>query len=107
MARSIARFKHPVWIMAVSSNEETCQRLLFSAGVYPVYEPDHPQNWSAYVKDWLSRSTLEGNLVILTEGPSRAHPEANHRMEIIRLTPVKRGFPRRRTGRSANTRFLV
>jgi pyruvate kinase len=87
MARSIARFKPPVWIVAVSSNEETCQRLLFSGGVYPVYEPDHPQNWSAYVKDWLLRYALEGNLAILTEGPSRAHPEANHRMEIIRLTP--------------------
>jgi pyruvate kinase len=87
MARSIARFKPPVWIVAVSSNEETCQRLLFSGGVYPVYEPDHPQNWSAYVKDWLLRYALEGNLAILIEGPSRAHPEANHRMEIIRLTP--------------------
>jgi hypothetical protein len=28
---------------------------------------------------------LEGNLVILTEGPSRRHPEANNRMEIIDL----------------------
>ena len=85
MARSIARFKPPVWIVAVSSQEATCQRLLFSDGVYPVYEPDHPQDWNAYVKDWLSRHALEGHLAILTEGPSRAHPEANHRMEIIRL----------------------
>ncbi|NPU83230.1 MAG: pyruvate kinase [Syntrophaceae bacterium] len=85
MARSIARFKPPVWIVAVSSSEETCQRLLFSSGVYPVYEPDHPQNWNAYVKDWLSHHALEGNFAILTEGPSRAHPGANHRMEIIRL----------------------
>ena len=85
MARSIARFKPPVWIVAVSSREATCQQLLFSSGVHPVYEPDHPQNWNAYVKDWLSRHALEGDLVILTEGPSRTHPEANHRMEIIRL----------------------
>ena len=85
MARSIARFKPPVWIVAVSSREATCQQLLFSNGVHPVYEPDHPQNWNAYVKDWLSRHALDGDLVILTEGPSRTHPEANHRMEIIRL----------------------
>ena len=85
MARSIARFKLPVWIVAVSSQEATCQRLLFSGGVHPVHEPDHPQNWNAYVEDWLSRHALEGDLAILTEGPSRAHPEANHRMEIIRL----------------------
>ena len=85
MARSIARFKLPVWIVAVSSQEATCQRLLFSGGVHPVHEPDHPQNWNAYVEDWLSRHALEDDLAILTEGPSRAHPEANHRMEIIRL----------------------
>jgi pyruvate kinase len=85
MARSISRFKPPVWIVAVSSQEATCQQLLFSSGIYPVYEPDHPQNWNMYVKDWLSRHSLEGHLAILTEGPSRAHPEANHRMEIIRL----------------------
>jgi pyruvate kinase len=28
---------------------------------------------------------VEGNLVVLTEGPSSKHPEANHRMEIIDL----------------------
>ena len=28
---------------------------------------------------------MEGNLVILTEGPSVRHPEANNRMEIIEL----------------------
>jgi pyruvate kinase len=38
-ARSIARFKLPVWIVGVSSLEATCQRLLFSSGVYPVCEP--------------------------------------------------------------------
>lgn len=85
MARSIARFKPPAWIVAVSSRAATCQRLLFSAGVYPVYEPDHPRNWSEYVKTWLSRHAPDGDLAILTEGPSRTHPEANHRMEIIRL----------------------
>ena len=84
-ARSIARFKLPVWIVAVSSREATCQRLLFSGGVYPVHEPDHPQDWNGYVEDWLSDHALEGNLAILTEGPSAEHPEANHRMEIIRL----------------------
>ncbi len=84
-ARSIARFKPPVWIVGVSSREETCQRLLFSGGVYPMYEPDHPKDWNSYVGDWLQSHELEGNLAILTEGPSAKHPEANNRMEIIRL----------------------
>jgi pyruvate kinase len=85
MARSVARFKLPVWIVGVSSQEATCQRLLFSSGVYPQYETDHPSNWNTYARDWLRRHELEGNLAILTEGPSASHPEANNRMEIIQL----------------------
>jgi pyruvate kinase len=84
-ARSIARFKLPVWIVGVSSREDTCQRLLFTSGVYPVCEPEHPEDWNAYVRDWLRAHEVKGNLVILTEGPSSRHPEANSRMEIIEL----------------------
>jgi pyruvate kinase len=84
-ARSIARFKLPVWIVGISSQEATCRRLLFSGGVYPTFEPNHPRDWNAYVKDWLRNRTLEGDLAILIEGPSSEHPEANNRMEIIRL----------------------
>jgi pyruvate kinase len=84
-ARSIARYKLPVWIVGVSSQEATCQKLLFSGGIYPQYETDHPGDWSGYVRDWMRRQELESELAILTEGPSTSHPEANHRMEIIRL----------------------
>jgi pyruvate kinase len=85
-ARSIARFRLPVWIAAVSSQETTCQGLQFSYGVYPVHEPDHPEDWNAYIRDWLRSHEVEGNLVVLTEGPSSKHPEANNRMELIDLT---------------------
>jgi len=84
-ARSIARFRPPVWITAVSSQESTCQRLQFSYGVYPVHEPDHPEDWNAFARKWLQDNEVKGNLVVLTEGPSVKHPEANNRMEIIDL----------------------
>jgi pyruvate kinase len=84
-ARSIARFRPPVWITAVSSQESTCQRLQFSYGVYPVHEPDHPEDWNAFARKWLQDHEVKGNLVVLTEGPSVKHPEANNRMEIIDL----------------------
>jgi len=84
-ARSIARFRLPVWIIAVSSQEATCQNLQFSYGVYPVHEKDHPENWKPYVKEWLQRHGIQGDIVVLTEGPSTKHPDANHRMEIIDL----------------------
>ncbi|HET6420474.1 MAG TPA: pyruvate kinase [Geobacteraceae bacterium] len=84
-ARRMAFFRLPVPVVAVSSEETTCQRLQFSSGVCPVYEPDHPEDWSAYVKKWISDHRLSGDMVVLTEGPSRKHPEANHRMEVIEL----------------------
>lgn len=84
-ARSIARFRPTPWIVGVSSLESTCKRLLFTYGVEPVHEPDHPEDWNAYVRDWLRSHELEGELVVLTEGPSRKHPDANLRMEIIDL----------------------
>jgi pyruvate kinase len=85
-ARSIARLRLPVWIVAVSSQEETCQQLQFSYGVYPVYELDYPENWNAYIKGWLHGHAVPGNIAVLTAGPSSKHPEANNRMEIIDLS---------------------
>ena len=84
-ARSIGRFRLPVWIIAVSSQEAACQNLQFSYGVFPVHEKDHPENWNTYVKEWLKDHGMKGDIVVLTEGPSSKHPDANHRMEIIDL----------------------
>jgi len=84
-ARSLARFRPPVWIVGVSSQESTCQTLQFSWGVCPVHEREHPENWREYARRWLGDHGVQGDLVILTEGPSSKHPEANHRMELIEL----------------------
>jgi pyruvate kinase len=84
-ARRIASFRLPVWIVAVSSQETTCQRLQFSSGVLAICEAEHPEDWNRYAKQWVSSHGLPGDMVILTEGPSTKHPEANHRMEVIDL----------------------
>jgi len=84
-ARSIARFRLPSWIIAVSSQEATCQQLQFSSGVYPVLETQHPENWNTYVAEWLEAEQMEGNLAVVTEGPSTSHPETNNRLEIVDL----------------------
>ena len=85
-ARSITRFRLPVWITAVSSREKTCQDLQFSYGIYPACEPDHPEDWRKWTKDWLKSLHVEGKFVVLTEGPSEKRPDRNNRMEIIDLT---------------------
>jgi len=85
-ARSIARYRPPVWITAVSSEESTCQNLMFSYGVFPVYVREHPRDWKPLIKEKLRTVGVEGNLVVLTEGPSRQHPDRDNRMEILDLS---------------------
>ena len=84
-ARRITRFRLPAWITAVSSQPKTCQDLLFSYGVHPVCEPDHPEDWNSWARDWLQAQNVEGQLVVLTEGPSSKRPDRNNRIEIIDL----------------------
>jgi pyruvate kinase len=84
-ARRVARFRLPLWIAAVSRLESSCQRLQFSYGVFPVCEADHPEDWREFAQNWVTDHALEGNLVLVTEGPSRQHPKTNNRMEIIDL----------------------
>jgi pyruvate kinase len=88
-ARKISHFKLPVWITAVSSQESTCQRLQFSYGVCSVHQPDHPEDWKAFARDLLKSQGIKGNLVVLTEGPSLKHPDANNRIELIDLQAKK------------------
>lgn len=88
-ARTIARFRSPVWILAISSRRETCRNLLFSYGVFPLYVPDHPEDWKEYARQLLRECGIEGDIVLLTEGPSEKHPDANHRLEMIDLRTTR------------------
>ncbi len=85
-ARGITRFRLPVWITAFSRFEKTCQDLMFSYGVIPVCESDHPDDWKQWARSWLLKVGAAGNLVVLTEGPSKKHPYRNNRMEILDLS---------------------
>jgi pyruvate kinase len=84
-ARRITRFRLPVWITAISRVEKTCQDLLFSYGVQPVCEQDHPDDWKQWARNWLNIVGESGDLIVMTEGPSEKHPYRNNRMEILDL----------------------
>jgi pyruvate kinase len=84
-ARMISRFKLPVWIAAVSPEESTCHGLEFSYGVSPFHAQEHSRDWETFARRWVQREGLADGLVVLTEGPSRDNPIANHRLEIIDL----------------------
>jgi pyruvate kinase len=84
-ARRVAALRLPVWIVAVSPQEKTCQDLVFSYGVVPVHEPKDPTAWKPYIRNWLQEHHIPAELVLLTGGPSPDYPDTNHRMEIIEL----------------------
>ncbi len=81
--RNITRFRLPAWIYAISPSEKTCQDLLFSYGVHPILHHEQPGDWTGYARRLAGEHAIQGDSMILTEGPSPDHPQANYRMEII------------------------
>ena len=86
-AEMISRFRLSSWTVAVSANAAVCQTLQFSYGVHPVEWEQEPEDWNAFAAAWAHRHGLTGETALLVAGPSRRHPEANHRLEFLRLSP--------------------
>ena len=87
-ARMISRFKPSVWIVAVTDQAAVCQSLLLSFGVHPVCPPREPESWPIFAETWLREHQISGTMVMLVAGPSERHPDANHRLEFMRVKPV-------------------
>ena len=81
----LSRFRPGSWVVAVSSDPRVCQALQFSYGVYPLEAAQEPEDWNAFASAWVREQGLEGTTAMLVAGPSRRHPEANHRIEFLRL----------------------
>ena len=84
-AKRVAAFRPPVWVVAASPSERTCQQLQFSYGVVAVHNPVDPETWDDFVRMWLVEHNLSGHHAMLVAGPSQENPDANHRLEIIEL----------------------
>lgn len=85
----MSRYKLPTWVLAVSANKKTCRELLFSYGVFPLYEINHPADWTDFARDYALKYNLKGSCIIQTEGPSPENPHRNHKMEIIDLREIR------------------
>ena len=84
-ARMIARFKPPVWTVAVSADPAVCQGLSFSYGVHAVNLAAEPDDWRAFASAWTREHGLAAKSAMLVAGPSVTHPDANYRIEFMRL----------------------
>ena len=85
VARAISRCKPPVWIVAPSSDPGVCQKLAFSYGVYPVDLAEEPNDWRQWIARWLRENHFAAERVMLVAGPSPRNPDANYRIELMRL----------------------
>jgi pyruvate kinase len=84
-ARMIARFNPPVWIFALSRDPAVCRGLAFSYGVHAVPLADDPPHWRDFARTWLRDHELPGKVAMLVAGPSTSNPDANHRIEFLRV----------------------
>ena len=91
-ARMISRFNPAVWIVALSQDAAVCQGLAFSYGTHAVLLAEDPENWSDFSRQWLRDHQLPGSVAMLVVGPSARNPDANHRIEFLRVghQPEKR-----------------
>jgi pyruvate kinase len=87
-ARILSRCKPPVWLVAPSRYAAVCQGLVFSYGVHPVENTDEDTDWREFIERWLHANDVTAKRVMLVAGPSPRHPNANHRIELMRLNPT-------------------
>jgi len=83
-ARLLSRFNPAVWIVALSPDRAACQGLAFSYGVHPL-EAAEPEDWKGWARRWLRENGIEGRIAMLAAGPSERNPEANHRIEFMKV----------------------
>jgi pyruvate kinase len=53
--------------------------------VHPVKLAEDPESWRDFARDWLREHHLPGNVAMLVAGPSTKNPDANHRLEFLRV----------------------
>ena len=84
-ARMISRFKPSAWVVAVAADATVLPGLIFSYGVFPFPLEQEPENWREFAQRWLQEHELRGAVAILVAGPSPRDPNANHRIEFLRV----------------------
>ena len=81
----ISRYNPAVWLVALSSNAAVCQGLAFSYGVQAEQFVEDPESLRDFARNWLREHQLPGAVAMLVAGPSPRSPDANHRIEFLRV----------------------
>jgi pyruvate kinase len=86
-ARAISRCKPSVPIVAPCRDPAVCQSLAFSYGVHAVDHDEEDTDWRAFTSRWLNEHGVPASRALLIAGPSSRNPNANHRIELMQLSP--------------------
>ncbi len=84
-ARRVSRFRLPVWVVALSADEATCQSLQFSYGVHAVHETRSPEDRPAYARALLEELGIDGRLALLARSSGLADAGYTSHLDIIDL----------------------
>lgn len=83
--RRIARFRMATWILAFSPHPQTCARLCFSYGVYPVCFAPGNRPWLRVLQEWFAEHGFNRGRVVMTQGPSGSGPGGTNQLAVIDL----------------------
>jgi pyruvate kinase len=84
-ARMISRYRSQEWVVAICPQRCVCQGLSLSYGVFPVELAKDPEDWRVFASDWTREQGIDAKITMLVAGPSAKNPQANHRIEFMRM----------------------
>jgi len=85
-SRRVSRFRLPVWILALSRYESTCQTLQFSYGVHGICVTDNFGSWETCARNVMKDQGVAKGLVIMTQGPPSEKEGGTNSMKILDLS---------------------
>jgi pyruvate kinase len=59
--------------------------LVFSYGVFPARCGEEVEDWGSVARQWLREHKVPGAMAMLVAGPSPRNPDANYRLEFVRI----------------------
>ena len=53
--------------------------------MHAVQLAEDPEDWRDFARSWLREQQVPGDIAMLVAGPSTRNPDANHRIEFLRI----------------------
>jgi len=85
-ARTVARSRLPVWIVAVGLQPAVVQGLCFCAGIHPHNLTAEPESWRDFARQWLEDFEIEPRHALLVAGPSSKNTDSSQKLEFFDFT---------------------